>query len=439
MVRNILIPLFLIFFFFFDLTFGYSGRTEVLENMSAFKPKHSSSLSNFSSDIEAFAPMDLAIERFIRQWGVAGASVAVAKDGRLVYAKGFGYSNREDGEPMQPSNILRVASVSKLITAVAVMKLVEDGMLSLNQKVFGGKGVLNHYVYSDYIDERVEEITVKQLLNHSAGWTTRWGDHLFMQESIARQLNKELPLTSDDIICFALAKRLHFAPGSGSSYNNIGYVILEKVIEKVSGKTYESYVIENIFRPIGIMDAFIAHNYDSLRYPVETRYYEVPEAELVRAFDGRQELVLKSRGGNDIRTLGAAGGWVISSVSLVKILLAIEPETKKGIISSKSINLLTQVEPGHQPIGWRWVSNDGSKWRSGSFAGTSALAISRCDGITYAFITNTSPWVGARFPYEVNRMMTRALLRVEQWPEVDLLRPQPIFELNFFENFFKRD
>lgn len=439
MLRNILILPLLTFFFLFDLAFGYSERTEVNEN--SFTPRKKVSLSALSieTDFESFAPLDLAIDRFIRQWGVTGASIAVAKDGRLVYAKGYGFSNKEDEVPMHSNHILRVASVSKLITAVAVMKLVEDGKLNLYQKVFGKKGILNDRVYSDYIDERVEQITVKQLLNHSAGWTTRWGDHLFMHESIARQLNKELPLSNDDIIGFALAKRLHFEPGTRSSYNNIGYLVLEKIIEKTSGRPYEAFVSDNIFKPLGIFDAFIAHNYDSLRYPAESRYYEVPEAELVPAYDGQQKLVLKSRGGNDIRTLGAAGGWVISSVSLVKFLMAIDPENEDGIISSKLANLLSQAEPGLQPLGWRWVSNDGSKWRTGSFAGTSALAISRSDGITFAFITNTSPWVGARFPYEVNRMMTRALQRVEQWPEVDLLKPQPLFELNFFENFFKRD
>lgn len=373
------------------------------------------------------------MKRFIRQWGVAGASLAIANQGKLVYAKGFGFADIEQGEAMQPYHLLRVASVSKLITAVAIMKLIEDGKLSLNQQVFGENGILNNAQYRNYIDPRYEEITVKHLLNHSGGWTTRWGDHLFMNESIARQLNKELPIKKDDIIEFTLGKRLHFTPGTRSSYNNFGYLILERVIEKTSKDAYEAYVKKNVFKPLGISDAFIAHNYDSLRYPLEVRYYEVPEAEHVIAYDGQPQFVLKSRGGNDIRTLGAAGGWVISSVSLAKFLISIDIHSKETIICKRSIRQLTGNEPGFHPLGWRWVSSNGTKWRTGSFAGTSALALSQSDGLTYVFIANTSPWLGANFPYEVNRMMARTLHRIDSWPEINLFKPYAFNPDNYVE------
>lgn len=438
MIKRILIVLHIAFFFLFDLTFGYSHRTGFVDPVTSYNTVLTYDISNADSEVKEFSKLDASIERFTKKWGITGASVAVAKDGKLVYAKGFGYANIEEKEKMQPFHLLRVASVSKLVTAVTIMKLVEDGLLDLNQKVFGFDGILNDPIFLNYIDDRVNDITVKNLLNHSAGWTTRWGDHLFMHESIARQMNLPLPLSQDDIITFALAKRLHFQPGTRSSYNNLGYVILQRVIEKTSGESYESYVLKNIFNPIGVYDAFIAYNFDSLRYPLETRYYEVPEAESVPSFDGQENLYLKSRGGNDIRSLGAAGGWVISSVSLVKFLLAIENASDSKIISKKSSEIMAQTEPGIHPLGWRWVSSDGSKWRTGSFAGTSALAISRSDGVTFAFITNTSPWIGARFPYEVNRMMTRSLQLVGDWPDNGILSPEPTDELRLFNNFFSK-
>jgi hypothetical protein len=80
------------------------------------------------------------------------------------------------------------------------------------------------------------------------------------------------------------------------------------------------------------------------------------------------------------------------------------------------------------------VSSTGAKWRTGSFSGTSALAISQSDGFTYIFLTNTSPWLGARFPYEVNRMMATALHRVEEWPEINLFNPIAYNE-NFVEKY----
>lgn len=409
---------FLLFFFLLDLTFGYSLRSETEKSDESVPVAPLVSLSNDIFDFEEFSSFEHTISHFLKHWGVTGASVAIAKDGKLVYAKGFGYANREEQELMQPYHLLRVASVSKLITATAVMKLVEAERLSLDSKVFGEEGILCDKTQYGYIDSRVEQITIKQLLNHSAGWTSRWGDHLFMHESIARQQGTELPVKRSDIIQFALAKRLHYTPGAHSSYSNLGYLILECVIEKVSSVSYEAYVTENILNPIGIYDAFIAYNFDSQRYPLEARYYEVPEALEVPAYDGEPQMVLKSRGGNDIRILGAAGGWVISSVSLIKLLVSIDPEREGGIISNKSAALLAHAEPGMHPLGWRWVSIDGTRWRTGSFAGTSALAISRSDGFSYVFIANTSPWVGSRFPYEVNRMMAQAFHRVDEWPEV---------------------
>ncbi|MDX9848071.1 MAG: serine hydrolase domain-containing protein [Tenuifilaceae bacterium] len=434
MIRKfIAIPILILLLLLIELPFSISPNNgpsaSAIESASSNIPI----ISNDLLTLDDFANLEKNMNRFIRQWGVAGASLAIANQGKLVYAKGFGFADIEQGEAMQPYHLLRVASVSKLITAVAIMKLIEDGKLSLNQQVFGENGILNNAQYRNYIDPRYEEITVKHLLNHSGGWTTRWGDHLFMNESIARQLNKELPIKKDDIIEFTLGKRLHFAPGTRSSYNNFGYLILERVIEKTSKDAYEAYVKKNVFKPLGISDAFIAHNYDSLRYPLEVRYYEVPEAEHVIAYDGQPQFVLKSRGGNDIRTLGAAGGWVISSVSLAKFLISIDIHSKETIICKRSIRQLTGNKPGFHPLGWRWVSSNGTKWRTGSFAGTSALALSQSDGLTYVFIANTSPWLGANFPYEVNRMMARTLHRIDSWPEINLFKPYAFNPDNYVE------
>ena len=428
------------FVYFFDLAFSNPVKSEGKPAKLIISSFDTPIITNINSNLDIYTSFDAAIERFVRKWDLAGTSIAIARNGKLVYAKGFGYANKETGEIMQPYHMLRIASVSKLITAVAVMKLLENGQINLNQKVFGKKGILNEPIYPEYLDQRVEDITVKHLLNHSAGWTTRWGDHLFMHQSIARQIGKNLPISNDDIICFALSKRLHFNPGSRSSYNNLGFTILEKVIERQTGKSYEIFVQENIFKPLGINDAFIAHNFDSLRYPQEVRYYEVPEADLVPAYNGKQELFLKSRGGNDIRCLGAAGGWVISSVSLIKFLLDIDSDNPNGItLLQRNAKVLEQTEPGIHPLGWRWISSNGDKWRTGSFAGTSALAINRKDGFTYVFLTNSSPWVGSKFPYEVNKLMTTAIQRVDQWPDFDLLDPSSVYKrinLPFVANYY---
>jgi len=385
-------------------------------------------LTNENSNLEAFSKLDESFNTFVRKWDLAGVSVAIAKDGKLLYAKGFGYANKEDSIKAEPYSTYRIASVSKLITAVGVMKLIEDSKLTLDTKIFGKDGLLNDTCYSHYVDKRVEDITVKNLLNHSAGWTSYWGDHMFINDKIAKSLNKPLPISLQDIIVFSLSKRLHFQPGTYSSYSNLGFSILQLVVEKAAGQPYESYIKENVFYPLNIEDANLAFNFDSLRYPDEARYYEIPEAEKVIAFDGSKQSILKSRGGNDIRTLGAAGGWVISSVSLLKLLLAIDGNDNfPDLLTRKSILRLIEREGEYQPLGWKTIYPNGKWWRSGSFPGTSALAVVRNDGFTYVFLTNTSPWPGSKFPYEIDRLMSRDLKMIENWPTVNLFySSQPI-------------
>lgn len=393
----------------------------ISKKSSKYPDTNTSLITNGITDSAEYQSVNKSFEQFVRKWELVGASVAIAKDGKLIYSRGFGFANREEKIAMQPYNILRVASVSKLITATAVMKLLESGKLSLDGKVFGKQGILSDTIFLNYKDKRIEDITVRHLLNHSAGWTSRWGDHMFIKDVVARELNKNLPVSLNDIVVFALSKKLHFTPGNHSSYSNLGYAVLQLVIEKVSGVSYERFVQKAIFEPLNIHDAFLAQNWDSLRYRNEARYYEVPGAELVASFDGSKDSVLKSRGGNDVRTLGAAGGWVMSSISLTKLVLAIDGGNSfPDIILKKSVSSMAYDDKHFQPLGWRWVLSNGKLWRSGSLAGTTALAVSRSDGYTYVFIANTSPWKGARFPYIIDRFMDKIIPKVDKLPRKDL-------------------
>ena len=186
-------------------------------------------ISGFFSEDHNFQTFDQRIPRFLKQQDIAGASIAVAIDGKMVLAKGYGYADKENQLHAEPYHLFRVASISKLITAAGIMKLVENKQISLNQKVFGPHGILNEAPFNNYLDHRVENIEVVHLLNHSGGWTNRWGDPMFMPQVIAKGKGQTLPVSDDDIISFMLGKRLHFTPGTMSSYSNLGYVILGRV------------------------------------------------------------------------------------------------------------------------------------------------------------------------------------------------------------------
>jgi CubicO group peptidase (beta-lactamase class C family) len=226
-------------------------------------------ITNFYSEQQEFKTIEKQVKRFMKREHMIGASVAIAKEGKLVYAKGFGYADRENEVPVEPYHLFRIASVSKLVTAVGIFKLIEEGALSLDSRVFGPDGILNDSVYLKYRDKKVENITVLNLLNHSGGWTTRWGDPMFMPTIIARKLHKQLPVSSQDIIQFVLSKRLHFKPGTMSYYSNFGFMVLGEVIKKVSGMPYEEYIQTHVLYPQGIFDMRIGGSYLKDRYEFE--------------------------------------------------------------------------------------------------------------------------------------------------------------------------
>lgn len=378
-------------------------------------------VSGFFSDDINFNHFDQRITRFLNQWKIAGASVAVAKDGKMVFTKGYGFADKENEVKAEPYHLFRVASISKLITAVGIMKLVEDGKLTLNQKVFGDNGVLNAYPYNNYLDSRVENIEVVHLLNHSGGWTNRWGDPMFMPQVIAEGRGSGLPVSDQDIISFMLGKRLHFTPGTMSSYSNLGYAILGKVIEKVSGQDYETYIKSRVLYPLGIFDMRLGGSYPEERYQLEVKYYEPDDKILVDDFSGSGQKVLKSYGGNDIQTLGAAGGWIASSTDLLKLMLSIDGlPTHPDILSPESIeSMITPAGPGFHPLGWRGVTN--RYWyRTGTLAGTSTLMVRRCDGISYVILLNSSSWKGSMLANDMLSVMEQGLSRVQEWPQRNL-------------------
>jgi CubicO group peptidase (beta-lactamase class C family) len=314
-----------------------------------------------------------------------------------------------------------VASVSKLITAAGIMKLTEQGKLSLEDRVFGPDGILNEPPFDFYVDKKVEDIKVVHLLNHSGGWTNRWGDPMFIPHAVARGLNKELPVDAEDIIQFMLGKRLHFKPGTMSSYSNLGYAILGEVIEKASGEEYEKFIKTNILYPLGIFDMRLGGSYLTERAELEVKYYEPSDSYLVKDHKSDSK-VRRSYGGNDVKTLGPAGGWLASSTDLLKFMLAIDGmNIPDDILSNESIEKMTTPQKAYlDPIGWRGVKSH-SWYRTGTLAGTSALMVRRDDGISYVVLFNSSTWKGPMLSTDIRRMMDRAISKMPEWPEYNLL------------------
>ena len=386
-------------------------------------------LTNQLSDLKETQKMDSQIESFMRKWEINGASLAIMKDEKLIYAKGYGWADRERGEKTEVRHIFRIASVSKLITATAIMKLYEEGKLSLESTIFGENGILNDKQFKVFKDSRFREITIEHLLRHKGGFSVRAGDPMFNLGQISRELGLNRALTTDEIITYVLSRRLGYKPGSGTRYSNVGYLILSRVIEKVSGKSYEEYVKEHILVPAGVFDMHIAENQYTERYPNEVRYYGPSNEEPVEAYDGSRKMMPRWYGGNNIKALYGAGGWVASPSELLKLIAAIDGRSGiEDILSKKSIDYMTRSDPSTLPIGWAKCTASGDWTRSGTLSGTSALVKYSPSGYSWVFITNTSSWKGARFPNYIDALFRGALHKVSKWPERDL------FELKLDSN-----
>ncbi len=387
-------------------------------------------LTNLNSSGLEFDRCVPVIDAFMRKWTIAGASVAIAKDGKLVYARGFGFADTAAGIETQPYSKFRIASISKLVTAVAIMKLQEEGRLSLNDKVFGPGGILDDSCYCKPKDNRVFNITVAHLLSHEGGWSQRYGDQMFMPQVIANQMKTNLPVDATTIIRFALSKRLHFTPGTGRSYSNLGYSILGLVVEKRSGQPYDEYCRTQIFEPLGIYDMIPARNLPDQKAPFEVTYYEPAGMPLRPSIYGTGEMVPVRYGGNDIETLGAAGSWLATAPDLMRLLLSIDGLSyNEDLLSEESIRFMTDTNNNFAPVGWKTSYIDGNWVRTGSFAGTAGMMKRQPNGISWVVLLNSSAWNGPEIHSYINRMMSKMLSQIDEWPRHDLFEnslPLPI-------------
>lgn len=387
-------------------------------------------LSNADSELPEAVRFDRAVQAFMNRWELTGVSLAIMKDGNLIYAKGYGWADREDGEPMEVRHILRIASISKLITATAVMKLWEQGRLRLEDRVFGPKGILHEERFRCYTDKRLEQVTVEQLLRHKGGFSVRAGDPMFDWQIVERVLKRRPPYRMDDYVEYAVRSGLGYRPGARTYYSNLGYVVLSKVVEQVTGMPYERYVQDSILAPAGCYDMHIGRARHTDKFPNEVRYYETKEAEEVPACDGSGELVAKSNGGNDIQGLSGAGGWVASPTELLRFVAAVDGSpSRPDILKPATIRKMTEEVKGSLPIGWMHTREDGTWWRTGTMAGTNALLRKQSNGYVWMFVTNTSCWKGARFHSHIGTMLRQAFDRVTEWPEKDMFEADSLIGL----------
>lgn len=357
-------------------------------------------LTNALSAQPELHAMDSIMQRYLKRWEIHGAQLAISRHDSLLYARGFGYADKDRKIPMEPSYIMRMASVSKLVTATGIMKLRDMGKIRLSDKVFGPKGILNDTFYVNSIrDKRYFDITVEQLLRHKAGFTNYAGDAIFSTRYIMQQNHLTTPPDHRTLLRIVLRRHLGYTPGTAQRYCNIGYTLLSLIIEKRTGMSYENFMQRYVLNPAGCYDFHIAGNYLKDRRKNETVYYMHSSSVPVPEFNNSGRMVVRCYGENDITTALGAGAWVASAAELCRLVASIDGDRiVPDVISPQAVKLMTQEMPDHQfSLGWNFTPRNRPWIRTGSLVGTSALVLRYPDGECWVFITNTSTWKGHKF------------------------------------------
>ena len=396
----------------------------VTEKTEENAPHINDSISNKKSECAMGHELDSIMERYLKRWEINGAQLAISRNDSLVYVHGYGWADKEHGIRMEPSMIMRMASVSKLVTAIGVMRLCEMGKLKLSDHVFGPKGILNDTAYTNIIkDKRYFDITVEHLLRHRGGFNNYAGDPMFSTRYIMMQNHLTTPPDNHKLLTIILKRHLGYTPGTSACYSNVGYTLLSMIISRRSGMTYEQFMQKEVLHPAGCFDFHIAGNYYTDRRPNETKYYMHQGSTPVYEYNNSGRQVEKCYGENDIPRLLGAGAWCASAAELSRLIAAVDLyPAKPDILSSKSIVAMTTEQSDHGfSLGWNFTPH-GKPWtRTGSLSGTSALVIRYPDNQCWILITNTSTWKGHGFSHDTTALFEKLRKRfTAKMPRRDL-------------------
>lgn len=347
-------------------------------------------------DMNELNDVDARVKKFMQDYKVPGASLAIAKDDRLVLAKTYGYADKEKNELMAPRHRLRIASLSKPITATAIMKLVEQGKLRLSDKVFGASAILGTTYGTQPYKKWITDITVQHLLEHLAGgWKNDGDDPMF----------KNVTMNHSQLITWTLDNQsLKTEPGTSYAYSNFGYCILGRIIEKKTGQSYDTWVKNNILGNCGITNMEIGGNTFAQRKTNEVKYYDTedPYASYM-----------------NVKRMDSHGGWIATPIDLVRFLVRVDKFTPKADIL-KEATLITMytapaVNTGYAK-GWS-VNKWDNYWHGGSLPGEQSIMVRTSGGYCWALIVNTR---NNNIGGAMDKLMWDINGAIKKWPSFDL-------------------
>ncbi|MDB6118478.1 MAG: D-aminoacylase [Verrucomicrobiaceae bacterium] len=380
------------------------------------------------SETSATAPLDVAMARLLSKHGIPGGALGIARAGKLVYAKGFGLASKERGTVVEAKSRFRIASVTKPFTAAAVLRLVEQGKLGLDEPVLPHLRLTP--LNGDMVDARWTKVTIRHLLNHTGGWDKATsGDAMFKSREISRAAGIEGPADAETTVRWMLGRRLDFEPGTRFSYCNFGYCLLGRVVESVTGDNYESAMGHLVFSPCGIRHMDLGRTLSA--QSDEVSYYHCDNTQGGSVFPKVPSPVPWPYGSFSLEANDANGGWIANVTDLLRFATALDERASSPLLKSVTLQAIyTSEAPGsrgtgaYQGLGWlvkpKGQGGRPDLWQVGGLPGTKTVLERLGDGFDWAVLFNSRPASFDPVTLDIHNSIHAAAREVIRWPETDL-------------------
>jgi len=339
--------------------------------------------------------IDDAINTYMSDQSVKALSIAVCKDERLVFAKGYGDANPSTAQDLSPNYSMRIMSISKPITSTGIMRLIATKKLSLDQTVFGPGSIFgSKYSYPSSNKTNLEKITVRGLLHHTSGLRTCNGESEFWNASSSYDDCMKVLLNSSNLF--------KFSPNTQANYSNTNYFILARIIEQISGQGYESFIRTNVLNPSGVGNTMYVGATNGSPGNGEPSGYTPMKNMNLKMWDG-------------------FGGWVARPIDLLKVLVRFDGlNGKQDIITSDLQDTMTTTTSISAGYALGWLADKNKQAHNGCFAGTrSFLWYDIPSGLSFAVIINNDP-VNDACGWTMASVVLNAIKSVSSWPGYDL-------------------
>jgi N-acyl-D-amino-acid deacylase len=308
-----------------------------------------------------------------------------------VLSRGYGWADRERTKPLPEDAPFRLASVTKMITAAAVQKLIRDGKLRRDTKVYDLLGL--EPPPGQALDPRWKAVTVGHLLDHQSGWDVDKAgfDPMFHSVEISAALGKPGPASAADVIRYMAGRPLQFDPGAKTVYSNFGYCLLGRVIEKVSGQSYLDYLRTAVLEPAGAKGVALGRTLPADRNPREPFYSDPNRVRNVMRPESKDK-VPEPDGGFCLEALDSHGGLIASAADVARFLTA----------------FALDGGPAADPPAAGAIF--------GSLPGTHTMALLRADGVRIVVLFNQRADPSGLDYFKIEEVMNRTAQLVKRWP-----------------------